>query len=332
MGLRTGKNSKIGYYVKSYFHLGVPRIVLRLRKKNLLKNVEKRADWETICQRVNYYCKNLDAASTDQTLWKEKAVCLHDQKIKHPKVYYLDTVRYARYFDQHLSWHICHGDVNYIPELPSICKSRPIAGNNANATLMNMDRVRHFVFLHDSIKWKEKKDQVIFRGAIGQMEGTAFKQNRYLFMQKFFGHAMVDAGEVMEGGKYINEEWAKPKITLYDHLEYKFVMALEGNDVASNLKWIMSSNSIAVMPKPRFETWFMEGTLVGDYHYIEVKDDYSDLEEKLNYYIEHPEKAEAIIQHAHEYVKQFQNNRREAIVSLLVLDKYFKQTNPVASK
>ncbi len=138
---------------------------------------------------------------------------------------------------------------------------------------------------------------------------------------------MVDAGEVMEGGKYIKEEWGKPKLTLYAHLDYKFIMALEGNDVASNLKWIMSSNSIAVMPKPRFETWFMEGTLKADYHYIEIKDDYSDLEEKLTYYIQHPDKAEAIIQHAHQYVDQFRNKCREAIVSLLVLDKYFKQTN-----
>ena len=62
-------------------------------------------------------------------------------------------------------------------------------------------------------------------------------------------------------------------------------MALEGIDVASNLKWVMSSNSIAVMPRPTCETWFMEGTLIPDYHYIEIKPDFSDLEERLNQYI-----------------------------------------------
>ena len=35
------------------------------------------------------------------------------------------------------------------------------------------------------------------------------------------------------------------------------------------------------MPKPKFETWFMEGILVADQHYILIKDDYSDLEENL---------------------------------------------------
>lgn len=100
-------------------------------------------------------------------------------------------------------------------------------------------------------------------------------------------------------------------------------MALEGNDVASNLKWVMSSNSIAIMPRPVYETWFMEGMLKPDYHYIEVKPDFSDLEEKMDYYTAHPEAAQAIIDHAHEYVEQFKDSKREDIISLLVLDKYF---------
>ena len=109
-------------------------------------------------------------------------------------------------------------------------------------------------------------------------------------------------------------------------------MAIEGNDVASNLKWVMSSNSIAVMPKPKFETWFMEGTLVPGYHYIEVKDDFSDVEEKLDYYSSHIDEAEAIIKHANEYVAQFRNKKRERAISLLVLDKYFFITNPSYKK
>ena len=52
--------------------------------------------------------------------------------------------------------------------------------------------------------------------------------------------------------------------------------------MSSNLKWIMSSNSIAVMPRPEFETWFMEGRLIPGVHYIEINRDYSDLDEKYN--------------------------------------------------
>lgn len=121
-------------------------------------------------------------------------------------------------------------------------------------------------------------------------------------------------------------EWRTEKKTINEHLDYKFIMALEGIDVASNLKWVMSSNSIAVMPRPTCETWFMEGTLIPDYHYIEIKPDFSDLEERLNYYIEHVDESLEIIRHAHEYVSQFKDKRRENLISLLVLDKYFKMT------
>ena len=46
----------------------------------------------------------------------------------------------------------------------------------------------------------------------------------------------------------------------------------------------------------------------------------------MKYYIEHPEEAQQIIEHAHEYVAQFRNPRREKLISLLVLDKYFRMT------
>ena len=71
----------------------------------------------------------------------------------------------------------------------------------------------------------------------------------------------------------------------------------------------------------------MEGRLIPNYHYIEVKEDFSDLEERLNYYIAHPDEAEAIIRHAHEWVDQFRDIKREKLISLLVLQKYFDITN-----
>lgn len=72
------------------------------------------------------------------------------------------------------------------------------------------------------------------------------------------------------------------KKTIREHLDYKFIIALEGNDVASNLKWVMSSNSLAVMTRPTCETWFMEGQLIPDYHYVEVKEDFLTLRTNLN--------------------------------------------------
>jgi hypothetical protein len=121
-------------------------------------------------------------------------------------------------------------------------------------------------------------------------------------------------------------QWQSKPISIKQQLKYKYIMAIEGNDVASNLKWIMSSQSIAVMPRPKYETWFMEGCLIPNYHYIEIKEDFSDLIEKVNYYEQHPEQAKAIIKNANEYVKPFKDKKREKLLSILVLKRYFEKT------
>ena len=104
-------------------------------------------------------------------------------------------------------------------------------------------------------------------------------------------------------------------------------MSLEGNDVASNLKWVMSSNSIAVTPRLRRETWFMEGRLEGGVHYVEIRPDFSDLEEKMDHYSNHLDELRTIVDNANRYVAQFRDPRRERYIALLVMQKYFKMTN-----
>ena len=80
------------------------------------------------------------------------------------------------------------------------------------------------------------------------------------------------------------------------------------------------------MAKPKIESWFMESKLVADYHYIEINDDYSNLEEKLNYYINNVDECLKIIENANTYVSQFKDYNREKLISLLVLEKYFIKT------
>ena len=106
-------------------------------------------------------------------------------------------------------------------------------------------------------------------------------------------------------------------------MKYKFILSLEGYDVATNLKWIMNSKSLCFMPKPTCESWFMEGTLIPNFHYVEIKNDFSDLEEKIKYYITNVKECKKIIRNANKYVNQFKDKDREHIIEILVLDKYF---------
>lgn len=318
--LHSGKNSNLKYYIRSYLREYTPKIFSQMQLNRILRQLDQRQDKEEIMRRVNYYCKLDKGSNFNRQMWSDKAIMLQDQPVTGQKTYYFDAMEYARYFSQDLRWILDAGDKPYVAPEPAIVKNRPIVEHNENSVILNLDKNRHFLFVRDNKPWRDKKNMTIFRGDLGPR-----KENRDVFMNRWYGHPMVDAASTNRSEQH--PEWQREKLTIGDHLDFKFIMSLEGNDVASNLKWIMSSNSIAVTPCLTQETWFMEGTLIPNYHYIEVKPDFSDLEERLTYYIEHPDEAEAIIQHAHDYVSQFRDEKREKLISVLVLKKYFDITN-----
>lgn len=314
------------YFLKSYLRMAVPRPMLRALLPRVMNELNRRSDKQYITDRANYYCRLTASTPIDRKEWLSESVEIGRQPKTRQKVYYFDAMEYGRWFRQSLRWILHPGDVNTIMPLPTIVKSRPIKGDNANNVLLNLNKVRHFLFVSDSMPWREKKDICLFRGKIAQHSATGndVKPVRYNMVSRFFGNPLFDVGII---DKDIYPEWQTPKLTIKEQMQYKFVMSLEGNDVASNLKWIMSSNCVAVMPEPTCETWFMEGLLKPNYHYICVRPDFSDLEERLRYYLAHPNEAEAIIEHAHEWVAQFQDKQRERLISLLTLNKYLETTN-----
>lgn len=310
--VNSGKNSKWIYFVKNYLYYFLPKALSRRRIQCLRERLSFRADYSYILRRVDYY----NAMCSEELPLSCPELKKH--KPEKQKVYFFDSYRYTSLFPQDYRWSFLPGDIIEVPPIPTIVKSRPLGVDNRNSVIMKLDKVRHFLFVNDKKAWRDKCDKIIFRGKV---LGKACRIN---FMKQYYGHPMIDAGDV---GRQAHPEWRAAKKTIEEHLDYKFVMALEGNDVASNLKWIMSSSSIAVMPRPTCETWFMEGTLIPNIHYIEVAPDLSDLMERVNYYLEHPEEAEQIIRNANEYVAQFIDEEREDLISYLVLERYFIRTH-----
>ena len=309
--LFQNKNFKPWYYLKAEFRDKFAADLVS--KREPLLQTLSRYDGNEIQQRVDYYNK----LSGHSPLLNGRVRIADYHRPDHLKVYYYDSKEYLRNFEGDLSFQLVPGDVVDIPESPSIVKSRAIAGDNANSVLLNLDKIRHFNFIKDDIPFRSKMNKLIGRAAVQQV-------HRKAFYELYFNHPLCDLGDIMKGSK-----WEKPKISITEHLKYKFVLAIEGHDVATNLKWIMSSNSVAVMPKPTYETWYMEGTLIPNVHYIEIKADYSDLEECLNYYIAHPEEAEEIVKQANAYCRKFQDQEKEDLIAVMVLSKYFEVTNNV---
>lgn len=322
--LRNRKNSHIVYYANALMRAAVPKWLTRAMRGHKLARFGSLPEEEQryITERVDYYCK-----FNDQIPLPEDSIALKDftkKKVRDPArkrnapngyvhgAHFYDTYEFTRYYPDRCHISILSGDVRHVPDVPCLCKSRPIKpdDSNRNNILLKLNKVRHFFWVKDPYSWVDKQCRIVFRGNIDM------KPKRKKFIEMWGEHPLCDLS-------------AESNMSISEHLRYRYIMSLEGNDVASNLKWVMSSNSIAVMPRPTCETWFMEGKLVPDYHYIEIAPDFTNLMERIEYYEAHPEEAQKIIDHAHEWVAQFQYKTREDLISLMVLDKYMKLTGQI---
>ncbi|WP_300668848.1 glycosyl transferase family 90 [Soonwooa sp.] len=306
---KVEKQNKFLFYIKGYSAKFLLRESLEKKISTLSKTLSKK-DLDVAEYRVAYYNKLSGKHNFEKSGTKIKDL----QNPKSPKSYYFDTYEYAKYFDPNLLIDFTFGDVDKILSFPMITKSRPIDGNNENNVLLNLDKARHFVKIVDPRDFESKSDKLIGRAAVHQ-------QHRIDFFKIYFEHPICDLGQVNKKGG--DSKWLKPKISIHEHLKNKFILSLEGNDVATNLKWIMCSNSLAISPKLKMETWYMEGTLIPNQHYVQIADDYSDLEERMQYYLDHPNEAKLIIDAAKEFRTKFNNKKLEDLISLLVLKKYF---------
>ncbi|MED7788137.1 glycosyl transferase family 90 [Francisella sp. 19X1-34] len=278
-------------------------------------------DINYINQRVNYYNKLKKSFTLENPLtwktYKRNTPIVINGKVDRQKqlsAYYFDFKESLIYFDKSYSFETIFTDLIEVPKSPSFVKSRPIDGDNKNAVLLKLDKLRHFRFVDDNLAFKDKKSAIVFRG-------QCHVPHRQEFIEKFYNLSNSDFGDTMKSSQ--GKPYYKDYLSIPEQLKYKYILSIEGVDVATNLKWIMNSNSLCFMIKPKFETWFMEGTLIPDHHYVLLKDDYSDIQEKMDYYDKNPEEALKIIKNANNYVEQFKDKNREKVISLLVLKKYF---------
>ena len=107
-------------------------------------------------------------------------------------------------------------------------------------------------------------------------------------------------------------------------LQYKFIISIEGNDVATNLKWLLLSNSVALMPLPTKVSWIMEDMLIPFVHFVPIEVDYSDLESKFEWCLNNLEKCEEISKNATKYMEQFLDDENEKYIATEVIKKYFE--------
>ena len=231
-----------------------------------------------------------------------------------------DLVRLAKGFGLDVRLNALLNDVLLVPEAPTLVKSRPIGEGNANSVLLPLDRLRHFDFIEDRRPWSAKRPVAVWRGRISMV---SHQQARIAALTRYNDDPRHDIGHVKS---FDGLPPPKPWMTREAQLEHRYILALEGNDVATSLKWIMGSNSVALSPALEYETWYMEGRLVPGVHFIGLKPDLSDLDEKIAWAEANPGAVARIIRAAQDWAAMFRDSRQEAFVAALVLQKYIERT------
>ena len=275
-----------------------------------------------IDERISYYHKHTDRFTVQNQTPIQQIKVPSKRKLKNklnlPNVYAVDIARATRGFDRSIRLDYLIGDIRHIPPCPTIVKSRPISGRNENSVLLKLDSPRHFHFVRDPLPFAQKKNLAVWRGKV------ANNLLREVLLQQHAQSPFCDLGDT-DRRKYRSRA-TRPYLPLSAQLAYKFVISVEGCDTATNVKWIMSSNCLCLMPKPTMETWFMEGKLVAGHHYVQLADDFGDLEDKIEHYLKNLDEALAIVKNANIYVAQFLNKKREQYISRMVLTKYLENS------
>lgn len=217
--------------------------------------------------------------------------------------------------------------------LPAFTKARSIGIKN-NGILMKLNIPRHWSILDNpprDIPWEDKISDVVWRG--NHVCGDKKKPNRFDLVEKYGTKHNIkfwsgDINKYCDGQqRYYYEHkhlFAEKLMPQCDQLRYKYIVSMEGNDVGTGLKWILNSNSVAIMPKPQIESWLMEGLLVPWKHYIPLDDNVSNLDEILHWCKTHDRECQNIVKNANSWMSQFKNLSDEKYIFDSIIDQYSK--------
>jgi len=214
-------------------------------------------------------------------------------------------------------------------------------GNTSSVLLRCYNFDRHWANYYNKpkdIPFEKKKNVVFWRGtSTGSSKHFSAKNwdprpaNRFTLVENWFNKT----NDIDVGFSFIHRDWLKPKYQKYvkgscdiNHfLKFKYILSIEGNDKDSGLNWKLNSNSLVFMAKPRVTSWLMETTLIPNKHYILLNDDFSDLQEKLEWCNNNQDKCIEIIKNANEFMKQFSDKKMEENLEIQVLNTYFRLKN-----
>jgi len=288
----------------------------------------------SIKDRIRYY---LGSLYYEDTVYVDDLITIKDIEkdkslIKAADIYLYDLKFILNKYSFHNKKFIHRfGDIQWKINDYMLVKNRYINSYGKSIIIRNLDYSRHwghFYKIKDSILFENKIEKVFWRGST---TGEPNKPgNRFTLVEQYYNkYKDIDVAfsNICQGKDKYNKYLAHiPRwVSISYFLKYKYILSIEGNDKDSGINWKLASNSLVLMAKPRAFSWLMEDMLVPDYHYILLKDDFSDLREKVDWCNQHQEEVKQIIKNANEYMEMFRNIKQEEYIEKEVLRLYFEK-------
>lgn len=222
--------------------------------------------------------------------------------------------------------------------VPTIAKARHIHARTVRdqyCVLMRLRSQSHYGPVRkDTVPFEQKRSTLVWRGGPSgpgfhnHYEARFMKPSREDALKLWANRADtaddLDIGLITKWKYHDFKQYLKPELKISEMLQYKYILSIEGNDVATNLKWALASQSVVFMPRPRVESWLAESLLQPYTHYVPVQDDFSDLLQQKRWADKHPAKCKAIVARANAYIQPFLNLERETYLSFKVLQRYMQ--------
>ena len=203
--------------------------------------------------------------------------------------------------------------------LPVFTKARRVA--TRCGTLLPLNQARHWLDILPTpqtlVPWAQKLERLVWRGSPNGNVRRRFVHNLsaqghdVAWASFTFKFGSIDpskntiaakARELWAAWRRTEEEKALPLLRR-QLMGFKYVLSLEGNDVATDLKWLMAHNSVIFMPTPRAESWLMEGLLQPWVHYVPL-DSPAHAAQRLEWARAHDTECQQIVANANVWVRR----------------------------
>lgn len=239
----------------------------------------------------------------------------------HPHTEYpIDVNRYCKFSTKPRLWFQCGDSVYEGPEWPVMVKTRDTQKKDSKGIIINLNSLRHWreVLRSPDTPWVAKSSEIMWRGA------DTGHPHRLDFVKLFSAKHNVGFSRFVQEKRFhpdlYLDRYVKGMVSVQEMLRYKYLPVVDGNDKSSSLGWVMASDSVPIMPKPRYHSWMCEPWMKPDVHYIEVKRDWSDLEEKVKFLKANDEFARKVADNGKRFMLQFMNEKQERYIEEKIVE------------